>query len=45
VAALRETSIIFSALLALFVLKKRIKTLRYVAIAIVATGAIAIKVF
>jgi drug/metabolite transporter (DMT)-like permease len=45
VAALRETSIIFSALLALFVLKERISTLRYVSIAIVTAGAIAIKVF
>jgi drug/metabolite transporter (DMT)-like permease len=45
VAALRETSIIFSALLALLVLKERITTLRYVSIAIVTTGVIAIKVF
>lgn len=45
VAALRETSIIFSALLALFVLKERITTLRYVSIAIVTAGAIAIKAF
>ena len=45
VAALRESSIIFSALLALFVLKERITTLRYVSIAIVTAGAIAIKVF
>lgn len=45
VAALRETSIIFSTLLALLVLNERITTLRYVSIAIVAAGAIAIKVF
>ena len=45
VAALRETSIIFSALLALFVLKERLTTLRYVSIAIVTIGAIAIKAF
>ena len=45
VAALRETSIVFSALLAVFVLKERITTLRYVSIAIVTAGAIAIKAF
>jgi len=45
VAALRETSIVFSTLLALFVLKERITTLRYVSIAIVTAGAIAIKAF
>jgi drug/metabolite transporter (DMT)-like permease len=45
VAALRETSIIFSAVLALFVLRERITTLRYVSIAIVTAGAIAIKIF
>ncbi len=45
VAALRETSIIFSALLALFVLKERITPLRYASIAIVTAGAIAIKAF
>jgi drug/metabolite transporter (DMT)-like permease len=44
-AALRETSIIFSTLLALLVLRERITTLRYVSIAIVTAGAIAIKVF
>jgi drug/metabolite transporter (DMT)-like permease len=45
VAALRETSIIFSAVLALFILKEHITPLRYVSIAIVTAGAIAIKVF
>jgi uncharacterized membrane protein len=45
VAALRETSIIFSALLALVVLKERITPLRYVSIAIVTAGAVAIKVY
>jgi len=45
VAALRETSIIFSALLAVFFLKERISPLRYVSIAIVALGATVIKVF
>lgn len=45
VAALRETSIIFSTLLALWVLKERITTLRYVSVALVAVGAIAIKAF
>jgi len=45
VAALRETSIIFSTLLALLVLKERITPLRYVSVAVVVTGAIAIKAF
>jgi drug/metabolite transporter (DMT)-like permease len=45
VAALRETSIVFSTLLAFFVLKERITTLRYVSIAIVTAGAVAIKAF
>lgn len=45
VAALRETSIIFGALLAVFFLKERISPLRYVSIGIVSIGAIAIKVF
>jgi drug/metabolite transporter (DMT)-like permease len=45
VAALRETSIIFSALLALVVLKERITTLQCVSIAVVTAGAVAIKVF
>jgi drug/metabolite transporter (DMT)-like permease len=45
VAALRETSIVFSVFLALFVLKEKIDTLRYVAIVIVTAGAVAIKIF
>jgi drug/metabolite transporter (DMT)-like permease len=45
VAALRETSIIFSALLALFVLKERVTPLRYASIIVVTAGAIAIKAF
>jgi drug/metabolite transporter (DMT)-like permease len=45
VAALRETAIVFSALLAVLVLKERITTLRYVSIAVVTAGAIAIKAF
>jgi len=45
VAALRETSIIFSAILAVIFLKERISPLRYVSISIVALGAIVIKVF
>jgi drug/metabolite transporter (DMT)-like permease len=45
VAALRETSIVFSAVLAVFVLKERLTTLRCVSIAIVTAGAIAIKAF
>jgi drug/metabolite transporter (DMT)-like permease len=45
VAALRETSIVFSALLAVFVLKERITPLRCVSIAIVTAGAVVLKVF
>jgi len=45
VAALRETSIIFSAILAVIFLKERISPLRYVSISIVSLGAIVIKVF
>jgi drug/metabolite transporter (DMT)-like permease len=45
VAALRETSIIFSAILAVMFLKESVSPLRYVSIVIVALGAIAIKVF
>jgi len=45
VAALRETSIIFGVLLAAFVLKEHITPLRCVSVAIVAAGAVAIKVF
>jgi drug/metabolite transporter (DMT)-like permease len=45
VAALRETSIIFSAVLAVTFLKERISPLRYVSILIVALGAIVIKAF
>ena len=44
VAALRETSIIFSAILAAFFLKESISPLRYASIIIVALGAIVIKV-
>ena len=43
VAALRETSIVFSALLAVVVLKERIRPLRYACIAVVTLGAVAIK--
>jgi drug/metabolite transporter (DMT)-like permease len=45
VAALRETSIVFSALFALVVLKERITPLRYMSIAIATAGAVAIKAF
>ena len=45
VAALRETSIIFSAMLAVTFLKERISPLRYVSIIIVSLGAIVIKAF
>jgi len=45
VAALRETSIVFSALLAVFFLKEKITPLRYGSIILVGMGAIAIKIF
>jgi drug/metabolite transporter (DMT)-like permease len=45
VAALRETSIIFSAILAVLFLKESISPLRYVSIIIVSLGAIVIKAF
>lgn len=45
VAALRETSIIFSALLAGFVLKERLTLLRCASIAVVTAGAIVLKAF
>jgi drug/metabolite transporter (DMT)-like permease len=45
VAALRETSIVFSALLAVFYLKEKISPLRYVSIGLVTLGAVAIKTF
>jgi drug/metabolite transporter (DMT)-like permease len=43
VAAFRETSIVFSALLAVFFLKETISPLRYVSIGVVTLGAVAIK--
>jgi len=45
VAALRETSIVFTGIAALFILKERFSPLRYVSIAVVTAGAVAIKVF
>jgi drug/metabolite transporter (DMT)-like permease len=45
VAALRETSIVFSALLAAFYLKETVSPLRCVSIGVVTLGAIAIKTF
>ena len=45
VAALRETSIVFSALMAVFILKEKISPLRYVSIGVVTLGAVAIKAF
>jgi drug/metabolite transporter (DMT)-like permease len=45
VAALRETSIVFSALLAVVVLKEKISALRWISIMIVTAGAIALKGF
>ena len=43
VAALRETSIVFAALLGLLFLKERISRLRYASIFLVCAGAVAIK--
>ncbi len=43
VAALRETSILFGTALAVFALKERVSRLRYVSIALIAVGLIAIK--
>jgi drug/metabolite transporter (DMT)-like permease len=43
VAALRETSILFGTVLAVFALKERISRLRYLSIALIAAGLIAIK--
>jgi drug/metabolite transporter (DMT)-like permease len=45
VAALRETSVIFAVIIAVFFLKEPITRLRYASIFIVSAGAIAIKVF
>lgn len=45
VAALRETSIIFSTLLAVFFLKEKISPLRYVSVVLVCMGAVAIKIY
>lgn len=45
VAALRETSVVFAAILAAWLLKEPITRIRYVSIASVCAGAIAIKVF
>lgn len=43
VAALRETSVVFGALIAAFLLKERVTPLRWTATAIVASGAAAIR--
>jgi drug/metabolite transporter (DMT)-like permease len=43
VAALRETSILFGTVMAVFALKERLSRLRYVSIALIAAGLIAIK--
>ena len=45
VAALRETSVVFAALIAAVFLKERITPLRYVSIATVCAGAAAMKLF
>lgn len=45
VAALRETSVVFAAIIAVVLLKESISRLRYSSIAMVTAGAIAIKVF
>ena len=43
VAALRETSIVFATIMAALILKERIRWSRYVAIALIATGAITVR--
>lgn len=43
VAALRETSILFATVIAAFVLKERMTTAQCIAVAIIATGAMALK--
>jgi len=43
VAALRETSILFATVMAVFILKERIRWPRYFAIALIAVGAITIR--
>jgi len=43
VAALRETSILFGTIMAVFTLKERVSRLRYLSIALIAAGLIAIK--
>jgi drug/metabolite transporter (DMT)-like permease len=43
VAALRETSVVFGTLLAAVLLKERVSRTRYIAIGVVAAGAVAIK--
>ena len=43
VAALRETSVIFGALLAVLLLGERLSRTRWAAIAVVTAGAVAIK--
>jgi len=45
VAALRETSVIFAVIIAVFFLKEPITRLRYASIFIVSAGAVAIKIF
>jgi len=45
VAALRETSVIFAALIAALVLRERITRIRYASIAVVCLGAVLIKAF
>lgn len=45
VAALRETSVVFAAVIAAFLLREPITPLRYVSIFTVSAGAIAIKIF
>lgn len=45
VAALRETSVVFAAIIAAVFLKERVSRLRYASIVTVVAGAVAIKVF
>lgn len=45
VAALRETSILFGALIAAFTLKERVTPIRFAAVLLIAAGALVIKLF
>jgi uncharacterized membrane protein len=45
VAALRETSVVFAAIIAALILKEKFSNVRYAAAMLVCAGAVALKVF